>query len=252
MVHDIQQSAGMENVKNHLLNHLGAEMGALLAPHLEPVELPLRFLAEKHNVPVKHVYFPDAGIISVVVDLGQNHQAEAGTVGSDLCTGHTVILGGGIAHTTTYVQVPGKGHRIKADIFRDLLTSDPRLRSYFDAAVEAFMAQSTFTIVTNSRGRLEERLARWLLMGHDRMEGDVIAITHDLLSVMLGVRRPGVTTAMQYLEDKGTVTTGRGKITIIDRAALKTIAGPFYGPAEETHTRLTGWQPKPCSASKDR
>lgn len=236
----------MADIKNHLLSNLAPDLSGLVLPHLEPVDLPLRFLAELHNAAIKHVYFPDAGIISVVVDLGKNHQAEAGTVGWDSCTGHAVILGGGIAHTTTYVQVPGRGHRIKAEVLCGLLAGDVGLRSYFHAAVEAFMAQSTFTIVTNSRGRLEERLARWLLMGHDRMEGDVIAITHDLLSVMLGVRRPGVTTAMQYLEDRGTVITERGKITIKNRAALKTIAGPFYGPAEEAQLRLTGWQPKPC------
>jgi len=81
-------------------------------------------------------------------------------------------------------------------------------------------------------------------MAHDRMEGDVIPITHDLLSVMLGVRRPGVTTALQYLEDRKAVVTERGKITVHDRKFLEHVAGPFYGPAEIAQLRLTGWRPK--------
>lgn len=234
----------MSATANHLLANLTPEQKDRLNPHIEAVDLPLRFTVERHNKPVEHVYFPDSGIISVVVDLGKKHQAEAGTVGWDLCTGHAVILGDSLALTTTYVQVPGRGHRINVEAFRELLTTVAGLKAYFDAAVQSFMAQSTFTIVTNSRGKLEERLTRWLLMAHDRVDGDVITITHDLLSVMLGVRRPGVTNAMQYLEDRRAVATDRGKVTIKDRSLLRTIAGPFYGPAEVAHARLTGWQPK--------
>jgi CRP-like cAMP-binding protein len=211
---------------------------------LEPVELPLRFVVERPNKPVEHIYFPDAGLISVVAALGKTHQAEAGTVGWDQCTGHTVVLGDATALTTTYVQVAGTGYRIAVESFRALLADVPGLKAYFDAAVQAFMAQCTYTIVTNSRGKLEERLSRWLLMAHDRVEGQMIPITHDLLSVMLGVRRPGVTTALQYLEDRKAVATARGRITIRDRALLKAMAGPFYGPSETAQTRLTGWQPK--------
>jgi hypothetical protein len=234
----------MHPSRNHLIYNLSEEHAALVHPHLEAIELPLRFVVEKYSRPVDHVYFPDSGLISVVVDLGGRHQSEAGSVGWDTCTGHSVILGGGVAITRTYVQIPGRGHRIAAQTFSGLLKEYPALRDYFTSAVEAFAAQATFTIVTNSRGKLEERLTRWLLMAHDRMEGDVIPITHDLLSVMLGVRRPGVTTALQYLEDRNAVVTERGKITILDRKFLERVAGPFYGPAEAAQGRLTRWRPK--------
>jgi CRP-like cAMP-binding protein len=240
----------MHPSRNHVLGSLADAHHSLLVPYLEAVELPLRFVAERHGQRVDYVYFPDQGLISVVVDLGGRHQSEAGTVGWDTCTGHSVILGGGVAITTTYLQIPGRGHRIQAAKLRDLMNEHPALRHHFTSTVEAFAAQATFTIVTNSRGKLEERLSRWLLMAHDRMEGDVIPITHDLLSVMLGVRRPGVTTALQYLEDRNAVVTDRGKITVQDRTFLERVAGPFYGPAEAAHTRLTGWRPKqPGSAS---
>ena len=238
------RTSTMHPSRNHLIHSLPFELCSLLAPHLEPIDLPLRFVAEKHHRPVEHVYFPDSGLVSVVVDLGDRHQSEAGSVGWDTCTGHSVILGGGISVTTTYVQIPGKGKRIPAATFRGLLDAHKPLRDHFIAAVEAFAAQATFTIVTNSRGKLEERLARWLLMAHDRMEGDIIPITHDLLSVMLGVRRPGVTTALQYLEDRQAVLTDRGRITMKDRSFVERVAGPFYGPAEAAQARLTGWKPK--------
>lgn len=234
----------MHPSRNHLISSLSDEHSALMLPHLEALDLPLRFHAERHGRPVEFVYFPDSGLISVVVDLGGRHQSEAGSVGWDACTGHSVILGGGVAITTTYVQIPGRGHRIAAGKFTELMNANHSLRSYFVRAAEAFAAQATFTIVTNSRGKLEERLTRWLLMAHDRMEGDVIPITHDLLSVMLGVRRPGVTTALQYLEDRKAVATERGKITVYDRKFLERVAGPFYGPAEAAQFRLTGWRPK--------
>jgi CRP-like cAMP-binding protein len=235
----------METAQNYLLQNLPEELRGQLVSELEPIDLPLRFGVESTGAPVEYIYFPDAGMVSVVVDLGKSHQSEAGTVGNDLCTGHAVILGGDISTTTQYVQIPGRGNRIRASVFKAMMHQVPGMRPYFNAAVESFMAQATFTIVTNSRGKLEERLSRWLLMAHDRTEGDDICITHDLLSVMLGVRRPGVTTALQYLEDRRAVSTERAKITVKDRALLKSIAGPFYGPAEVAQTRLIGWQPKP-------
>ncbi|MBA2589790.1 MAG: Crp/Fnr family transcriptional regulator [Alphaproteobacteria bacterium] len=217
----------------------------MLVPHLEAIDLPLRFTVEKVGKPVEHVYFPDAGMVSVVVDLGTNHQAEAGTIGWDLFTGHSVVMGGGVSLTTLYLQIAGNGRRMPATVFAKLLQEDRELHECFLAAVEGFNAQATYTIITNSRGKLEERLCRWLLMAHDRSEGDTLGITHDLLSVMLGVRRAGVTTALQHLEDSQAVKLVRGKITILDRGKLKGFAGPFYGPAETAQARLTGWQPKP-------
>src|ERR1700761_2299646 len=162
------RTSTMHPSRNHLIDSLPSDLFSLLAPHLEPIDLPLRFVAEKHNRPVEHVYFPDSGLVSVVVDLGDRHQSEAGSVGWDTCTGHSVILGGGLAVPATYVQSPGKGKRTPPATFRGLLDAPKPLRDHFIAAVEAFAAQATFTIVTNSRGMLEERRARGLLVAPAR------------------------------------------------------------------------------------
>jgi CRP-like cAMP-binding protein len=234
----------MAPTQNYLLSRLSDQHREMLVPHLEAIDLPLRFSVEKTGKPVEHIYFPDTGMVSVVVDLAKAHQAEAGTIGWDLFTGHSVVLGGGVSLTTLYMQMAGHGRRMPAEMFAKFLKDDRDLHNFFLAAVEGFSAQATYTIITNSRGKLEERLCRWLLMAHDRSEEDTLGITHDLLSVMLGVRRAGVTTALQRLEDFQAVKLERGKITVVDRQKLKDLAGPFYGPAETAQTRLTGWQPK--------
>src|ERR1700761_1069095 len=237
----------MTVTQNYLLSRLSDQHREMLAPYLEPIELPLRFSVEKTGKPVEHIYFPDSGMVSVVVDLGTSHQAEAGTIGWDLFTGHSVVLGGGVSLTTLYMQIAGHGRRMQAATFAQFLEADRDLHKFFLAGVESFSAQATYTVITNSRGKLEERLCRWLLMAHDRSDGDTLGITHDLLSVMLGVRRAGVTTALQRLEDSQAVKLLRGKITVLSREILKGFAGPFYGPAEIAQTRLTGWQPKPIA-----
>jgi CRP-like cAMP-binding protein len=229
---------------NHILSSLSPEDAAFLAPQLSPVEFPLRFVVEKVRRPVEHVYFPDDGILSVVAEVGSDRQSEAGTVGRDACTGFSVILGGDRAISTIYAQVPGHGWRISAESLRTAIMERVGLRELLNRAVEAFLAQCTFTVVTNSRGKIEQRLSRWLLMAHDRLHGDTVNITHDLLSVMLGVRRPGVTTMLQYLEERGAVKTGRANILIVNRPLLEQLAGRYYGPAEAEQFRLTGWQPK--------
>jgi hypothetical protein len=234
----------MAPTQNYLLSRLSDQHREMLVPHLEAIDLPLRFSVEKTGKPVEHIYFPDTGMVSVVVDLAKAHQAEAGTIGWDLFTGHSVVLSGGVSLTTLYMQMAGYGRRMPAEMFAKFLKDDRGLHNFFLAAVEGFSAQATYTIITNSRGKLEERLCRWLLMAHDRSEEDTLGITHDLLSVMLGVRRAGVTTALQRLEDRQAVKLERGKITVVDRQKLKDLAGPFYGPAETAQTRLTGWQPK--------
>src|ERR1700759_496575 len=153
----MQTGDKMAPTQNYLLSKLSDRHREMLAPHLEAIDLPLRFHVEKVGKSVEHIYFPDSGMVSVVVDLGTSHQAEAGTIGWDLFTGHSVVLGGGVALTTLYMQIAGHGRRMPAAIFAKFLKEDRDLHDFFLAAVEGFSAQATYTIITNSRGKLEER-----------------------------------------------------------------------------------------------
>jgi CRP-like cAMP-binding protein len=105
---------------------------------------------------------------------------------------------------------------------------------------QAFMIQLGQTALANGIYQIEQRLARWLLMCHDRVDGDDLFTTHEFLSLMLGVRRAGVTLALQALEDRGLISTKRGQVTVLDRAKLEGVAGDSYGVPEAEYARLIG------------
>jgi len=112
--------------------------------------------------------------------------------------------------------------------------------------VQAFMVQMGQTALANGSFSLEQRLARWLLMCHDRVDGNDLATTHEFLSLMLGVRRAGVTVALQAFEERGLIATQRGQVTVLNRARLEAVAGDSYGAAEAEYERLIGLPVSQC------
>jgi CRP-like cAMP-binding protein len=215
----------------------------LLAPNLEPIDLPRRFELEGIRKPISHIYFPEDGIVSVVAMGAREQNIEVGIIGRDGVSGLAVIMGTDRSVNTTFMQIPGCGVRIESDKLRAAMQQSETLRSVLLAFAQAFAAQSSHTALANGRATLDERLARWLLMANDRLDGSQVPLTHELLSIMLGVQRPGVSLATQDLEAAGYISTQRGIITIENRDGLKKIAGGFYGVPEAEHGRLTGWRP---------
>src|SRR6185312_6231817 len=142
----------------------------------------------------------------------------------------------------TFVQIAGHGLRIKTDVLRAIVRQSTTLRETCLTFVHAFSAQASHTALANGRGTLEQRLARWLLMAHDRLETDRIRLTHELLSIMLGVQRPTVSLALKKMEVVGAIKTQRSSISIKNRALLKKTARGFYGVPEAEQERLTGWR----------
>lgn len=228
--------------RNHLLSFLNSSDFELLAPRLEPVELPRLFQLETPHKPISHAYFLLDGIASVVATIPRDHRIEVGIIGRDGTTGHAVVLGSDRTANSTFIQVAGRGLRIKSDHLRAAIRQSESLRAALLAFVHAFAAQASQTALANGRGTLDVRLARWLLMAHDRMDGQRLPLTHELLSIMLGVQRPGVTLALQKMESAGLITTQRSVIVVNDRAGLKKIASGFYGVPEAENERLTGWR----------
>ena len=215
----------------------------LVRPHLVPVEMPLRMVLEKPNRPITDVYFPEAGVVSVVVSDAHGREAEAGIIGCDGVTGHSVIAGDGQSPMSMYMQIAGRGVRIRADDLRSQINASPSLRSALKHYMSSFLSQTTYTVLANSLARIDKRLARWLLMAHDRTQGDSLFITHEFLSIMLGVRRPGVTESLHKLVSRGFIATERSTIHVLDREGMINFAEGFYGRSEAEQTRLTGWQP---------
>jgi CRP-like cAMP-binding protein len=232
--------AGAVSVCNRLLAALSPEDFSLLQPQLEPVPLPVGTRLVEPNTPIEHVYFLEHGIVSVMAATPQSCRIEAGMIGPDGMTGTSVLLGTDRTPHEYFVQTPGAALRIEADDLRFAVSISASLHQRLLQFVQAFMIQTAQTALANGSHTLEQRLARWLLMCHDRVDADELFATHEFLSLMLGVRRAGVTNALKTLEDRGLISTKRGRITVLDRAKLEGVAGDSYGVAEAEYARLIG------------
>ena len=225
---------------NRLLSRLPPHDFGLLAPHLKPVALPLGKHLEIPDRVIEHVYFPESGFASVVSAGAGAEQVEVGIIGLEGMTGLAVVLGTDRTPNGTFIQNAGKGLMMPAAELRRLLKISVPLHDLLMLYAHTFLIQATQTAKANGRSKIEERLARWLLMAHDRLESDKLVITHEFLSMMLGVRRPGVTIALSLLEKTALIATDRGVISIIDRRGLKRTANGAYGVSETEFNRVFG------------
>jgi len=230
-----------ENVsyKNELLRRLNADDLALLEPYFERRTLDLRMTLETAGSKIEAVYFLEEGLGSVVASQNGS-DAEVGLIGFDGMTGTALVMGVDYAAHECFVQLSGKAVRIEAEPFKAALRNSPSLRLFLLRYVHYLHIQTSYTALTNARAKVEDRLARWLLMCDDRILGDHLTITHEFLSVMLGMRRPGVTVGLQVLEGRGLIRSRRGEITIRDRDGLVAHANGRYGRSEAEYVRLVG------------
>jgi CRP-like cAMP-binding protein len=216
---------------NRLLARLSRADSSLLEPKLEAVDLPVRRQLHPRNRRIEHVYFPESGIASIVAN--GPHALEIGIVGREGMTGVALVMGiDDRPRYETYVQVAGSGHRLSADQLRGALEASATLRQACMQYAHAFMTQMADTALSNGRHKIEERLARWLLLADDRLDDHEIPLTHEFLGIMLGTARPGVTIALQELERRGWITLRRGVVTIIDRKGLaRSSNGAYVAPS---------------------
>jgi CRP-like cAMP-binding protein len=226
--------------RNRLLAVLSHADRDLLTPALEAVDLDLRDVLEAPNHPISHVYFVESGLVSVVGAAAPNHRIEVGMVGYEGMTGLSVVLGGDRSVNETLVQSAGSALRISTGSLREMLGASRSLTATLLRYVNVFMVQGSQTALANGRGRLDERLARWLLMWDDRIRPDVLTVTHDFLALLLGVRRQGVTVALHELEGRGLIRSTRGEVRILDREGLERAANGFYGIPEAEYARSMG------------
>ena len=231
---------------NHLLWALSVQEVSLLRPQLEPVCLPVGTRLVEPNTPIQHVYFLDEGIASVVTSTPQGRRIEVGIIGREGLTGLPILMGTDRSSHACFIQTPGAGWRIQADALRRALAASASLHQHLLRFVQAFLVQMGQTALANACHVIEQRLARWLLMCHDRVDGDDVSTTHEFLSLMLGVRRAGVTVALQALEERGLIATQRGQVTVLNRAKLEGVAGDSYGAAEAEYERLIGLPVSQC------
>jgi CRP-like cAMP-binding protein len=226
--------------QNFLLRALSPADIALLAPHLNSGPLELRQSLEVANQPPDFIYFPEDGLGSVVARSQQGTALEIGLFGRDGMTGSSLLQGDDQSPFDCYVQMEGSASRIAVADLQQALSRSPSLTLLLTRYARSLSLQTGYTALANTQSKFDERLARWLLMVHDRAERDSFAVTHEFLAVMLGVHRPGVTVALHILEGHHLIKSIRGKISITDREGLVAFTRGAYGPAEVEYERLTG------------
>jgi CRP-like cAMP-binding protein len=226
--------------RNRLLAAMSKADFALLQPHLQPMHLPLRHDMERPNRPIEAVYFMETGIASVVAVEANQTQVEVGLIGREGMSGIAVVLGGDQSPHATYIQSAGEGQRMSARNLRKAMDESETLRNLLLKFAHVFMVQTAHTAIANARARIDERLARWILMAHDRIGNDTLSLTHEFLALMLGVRRAGVTVSLQSLKRQKLIDTRRNQIIVLNRKGLERMARESYGVPEKEYRRLIG------------
>jgi CRP-like cAMP-binding protein len=215
-------------VHNQILMAMSPREFNLLRPHLQFVDLEQhRILYEPHQK-LKFMYFPNRGIISLVVVLKTGKTVEAGIVGKEGASGTAVSAGLSRSAVREVVQISGEGFRIKSEVFQKLLPAIPNMRKALNRYVVLLGMQMSQTAACNRLHEIEQRLARWLLMAEDSAGTPILGITHDFLATMLGTDRPSVTLAAGLLQKSGVIEHGRGAVKITNRQQLEAFACECY------------------------
>jgi CRP-like cAMP-binding protein len=226
--------------QNRLLRALPPEEYAWLLPQLTPVRLDLKQQLIAANVPIRDVYFVREGVCSMIATEQEGSAVEVGTIGREGFVGLPVLNGADRMPYDVIVQIEGDAWRLSADAFRRLVDEQPVVRRLLLRFAQTFADQVSQSVACNRLHTLEERCARWLLMTHDRVQGDTFELTHEFLSYMLGVRRAGVTVAMGTLQAADIVRYTRGRIAVLDRARLEEASCGCYHITRTALDRLLG------------
>src|SRR6266567_988272 len=229
-----------DRTSNRLLIHLPQEDQERLRRFLEPVELEYKHELYNSDERIEFVHFIESGVGSLVCTLTDGRAAEVGTVGNEGLVGLPVLMGHDRAPSSMYVQVPGRGLRMRAAIFREQLEQSQPMRVVMLHYTHVFFNQVAQSAACALFHSLEQRCCRWLLMTHDRMPSDTFLLTHEFLAMMLGVRRAGVSVAAGALRRAGLIRYHRGRVTILDRKALEDQACECYAVAKAEFDRLLG------------
>jgi CRP-like cAMP-binding protein len=213
---------------NRLLAALPPHELSLLAAHLKEAPLPQGAVLHEQGERIEHVYFPHDGIVSLLAIMGQGDAIETVSIGREGAVGAMVGVGSRRAVSRAVVQVAGHASRIAVPRFRKVVEESPTLREGVIRFGESLLIQIQQTAACNALHDVEARLSRWLLQSADRIGSDMVRLTHEFLSQMLGVRRPTVTVVARMLQQAGLIRYHRGHIEILDRRGLQDRACECY------------------------
>lgn len=223
---------------NRVLASLPAREMQQLGPCLSPVDLPRNLTLHEPGQHVDTVYFLESGICSIVATMENGTTIEVGIIGRDGFVGSPVVLGADHSPNRCFMQIPGHGFKVKAKILIEQAEASAPFRLCLLRSVQALIVQTAQTAACNRVHELHERLARWLLMCHDRVQSDRLLITHEFLATMLGTRRSTVTVAAGILQKAGLISHTRGHVTIENYPGLADAACECYKVVHDESVRL--------------
>jgi len=224
--------------KNRLLASMPAEVIQLVSPHLTLMDLPRNRTLKQANQVAEGAYFLEGGVCSIVATMENGASVEVGLIGREGFVGTAAVLDTGRSPNYHFMQIPGYGYRMKAQVLRGLADTCTPLRLCLLRSVQGLLVQIAQTAACNRLHDLEERMARWLLMCRDRVQSDQILVTQEFLATMLGTRRSSVTVAAGILQKAGIITCSRGRVAILDHAGLADAACECYQVVHAEYVRL--------------
>lgn len=227
-------------LKNHLLAALPEDEFARVKSKLEPISSKLGEVLYESGDKMDYAYFPTTAIISMLYVMENGSTAEIGVVGNDGLVGNALFMGGNTTTSRAIIQSAGENFRMSAKDIKAEFALGGMFQQMLLRFTQALMTQISQTAVCNRLHSVEQQLCRWLLLSHDRLNSDVLTMTHDLISNMLGVRREGVTLAAQKLAKKKLIKNIRGTIEVIDRQGLEEAACECYEVVNDEYNRLLG------------
>ncbi len=225
--------------RNRILASLPAAEVARLAPHLSPQTFERNQNLYDWGQIVQTVYFLEDGVCSIIVTMENGNSVEVGVTGREGFVGTTGLIGSVRSPTRCFIQIAGSGYAVKAEALAEqYLNRSSQLCQLLQRGIQGELAQMVQTAACNRVHELEERLARWLLMRHDRMQSDDLPITHESMATMLGTRRSSVTVAAGMLQKAGLIEYSRGRVHIKDRKGLEKAACECYSVIRDEYVRL--------------
>jgi CRP-like cAMP-binding protein len=223
---------------NHLLAALPDAEWQRWQPQLESIEMPLGQVLYESGGTLSHVYFPTSAIVSLLYVMENGASAEIAVVGNEGIVGISLFMGGGSTPSRAVVQSAGEGFRLKAQTMKDEFNRAGPVLHLLLRYTQALITQMAQTAVCNRHHSLDQQLCRWLLLSLDRLHGNELVMTQELIANMLGVRREGVTEAALKLQKAGLIRYARGHIAVLDRESLQKRACECYAVVKDEYERL--------------
>ena len=223
---------------NHLLAALSPAIGELIFPHLELAEMKLGQVVYEAGDTLRYVYFPIDCIVSLLYVMESGASAEISVVGNEGLVGVALFMGGESTSSRAVVQSAGMAYRLKGQRLKDEFNKHGELLHLILRYTQSLITQMAQTAVCNRHHSIDQQLCRWLLLSLDRLPGNRLTMTQELIANVLGVRREGVTEAAGKLQRQGIIEYARGQITVLDRPGLERMSCECYAVVKRESDRL--------------